>query len=118
MNKIILGVILAALVATTTTAFAEPTAATGKVYSYHADSRPHVALDLNRGPCIQLDPPISTVPAASGWACLDTTSLLYKEMDSLLLNANMWGKTCTIAWSETFIHGNPKIYELQCYSSR
>lgn len=116
MKKIILG-ILAALAATTTAAaFAEPTAATGKVYSYHVDSRPLVALDLNRGPCIQLDPPISTVPAASGWACLDTTSLLYREMDSLLLNADMWSKTCTIQWSETFITGNPKIYELQCYS--
>lgn len=116
MKKIMLGIILAALAATTAIAFAAPIAATGKVYSYHVDSRPHVALDLNRGPCIQLDPPISTAPAAGGWACLDTTSLLYREMDSLLLNANMWGKTCTIQWSETFIIGNPKIYELQCYS--
>jgi hypothetical protein len=77
---------------------------TGKITSY----------DLNwevpgRGACVM------TTPAwpNTGWACIESPGL-YKELNELLLQAYINGKTCTIRWNTTDNFGYFIIIEAFC----
>lgn len=93
----------ATLVPMTATSFAG--GGTGKVVTYHLN-----AVVAGRGSCIRTSPPLS----GNGWGCVWYNNQLYREMNDLLRDAYVAGKTCTIVISTLDDNGNGIIDLAEC----
>ena len=54
------------------------------------------------------------VPVSTGWACLWKTNSLYKESTSMLMIAQLTGKTCKVAWNGLDVDGHALIAIVEC----
>jgi hypothetical protein len=62
-----------------------------------------------RGVCVRTNP----VGPGTGWFCL-YPSFVSKEIDALLREAYIFGRTCTLAWDTTGPDGNNLLTIVQC----
>jgi hypothetical protein len=68
------------------------------------------SVTTGRGVCIQLSPALP----GTGWACLYTNNMLYKEITATLLAARIAGQICTISWSILDIDTHKVIDTAEC----
>src|SRR5690349_4299511 len=78
---------------------------TGKVVTYHLN--PTVA---GRGSCIRTSPALT----GNGWACVWYNNQLYRELNDLLRDAYINGRTCTVTNSSLDDFGNGIIGLAEC----
>lgn len=78
---------------------------TGRVVTYHLN-----ATVAGRGSCVRTNPALS----GNGWACVWYNNQLYRELNDLLRDAYINGKTCTIIDSSTDDFGNGIISLAEC----
>ena len=78
---------------------------TGRVINYHLNGEVP-----GRGACVRTNP---TLPG-TGWGCIWYNDHLYKEYEALLLQAYVYGKTCTIRWSSTDVNGHGLVDLIEC----
>lgn len=104
MNAKQLSIVTAIFVSTLMNGFTFAASSTGSIKTYHLNG-----LISGRSSCIQTNPVLPTT-----WVCLYLTNPLHQEIDTLLLNAYLYGKTCTISWSTTDSSGYGKIDWLSC----
>ena len=78
---------------------------TGKVINYHLNGA--VA---GRSVCVRTNPALP----GTGWACVWYSDHLYQEYSALLLQAYIFGKTCTFDWATTDNFGHGLVDLIEC----
>ena len=104
-SRVVLSIALgiAAAVPMSGTSFAA--GGTGKVINYHLNGNRY-----GRTVCVRTSPALP----GTGWACVSYRDHLTKEYGELLLQAYIFGKTCTFNWDTTDVDGHGLVDLLEC----